>query len=400
MPSAAVAKYASIVIDAQTGQVLHAAGADTRNFPASLTKMMTLYMTFEALDSGKLGLHQRLPVSQRAAGMAPTKLGLKPGETVEVEDCILGLVTKSANDCAVVLAEAIGGSEANFARMMTDRARALGMSRTTFKNASGLPNPGQLSTARDMARLSQALIQDHKRHYGFFSTASFTFRGVNHTNHNRLMARYEGMDGLKTGFIRASGFNLAASAVRDGRRLIAVVFGGQSPVWRDNHLADLMDEAFEGRSTPVLMAEAPVRSPSNRANRGTPVPDRKPDADDGGVVRAVASAAGELSLVSTANAAVPTAAAPRAAAGPGWGIQVGAFNDKAAGQRAVAQATAKAGTILDKALPNLVEVRTDRGETIYRARLVGLDEKTARRACATLSKAGQGCMTVPPARGT
>lgn len=404
LPATAAAKYASIVIDAQTGQVLHAASADTRNFPASLTKMMTLYMTFEALDDGKLSLNQRLPVSARAAGMAPSKLGLKAGERVAVEDCILGLVTKSANDCAVVLAEALGGSEVNFAKMMTAKARSMGMTRTTFKNASGLPNAGQLSTARDMARLAQALLQDHPKHYGYFSTRSFTFRGVTHNNHNRLMARYDGMDGLKTGFIRASGFNLAASAVRDGRRLIAVVFGGQSAVWRDNHLASLMDRAFDGRATPLLMAEAPVRSPAGRSGRAVaPVPDRKPGGEtrgETGVVSAVAQAAGELSLVSAAVAATPAAGLPKAAAPSGWGIQVGAFNDKASSQRAVALATQRAGSILDKAVPHIVAVPTDRGATLFRARLVGLDEKTARRACAALSKAGQGCLTVPPARGT
>ncbi len=397
VPAAALAKYASIVIDAETGQVLHAASADTRNFPASLTKMMTLYMTFEALESGKLTLQQRLPVSARAAGMAPSKLGLKAGDRVTVEDCVLGLVTKSANDCSVVLAEAIGGSEINFAKMMTAKARSIGMTRTTFKNASGLPNAGQLSTARDMARLAQALLTDHRKHYGYFSTRKFTFRGVTHHNHNRLMARYDGMDGLKTGFIRASGFNLAASAVRDGRRLIAVVFGGQSASWRDNHLAGLMDKAFEGKATPLLMAEAPVRGPAGRARPVAPVPDRKPAGDS--VVTAVAQAAGELSLVSSAIAATPSAALPKAAAPSGWGIQVGAFNDKSASQRAVAQATQRAGSLLDKALPHVVEVKTD-GGVLYRARLVGLDEKTARRACAALSKAGQGCLTVPPQRGT
>lgn len=395
VPAGAAAKYASIVMDAETGQVLHAANADTRKFPASLTKMMTLYMTFEALESGKLTLEQRLPVSARAAGMAPSKLGLKAGDRVRVEDCVLGLVTKSANDCAVVLAEAIGGSEMNFAKLMTAKARSIGMTRTTFKNASGLPNSGQLSTARDMARLSQALLQDHKKYYGFFSTKSFTYRGITHNNHNRLMARYDGMDGLKTGFIRASGFNLAASAVRDGRRLIAVVFGGQSATWRDNHLAGLMDKAFEGRSTPLLMAG--VSAPAGRTRPVAPVPERKPEGDS--VVAAVAQAAGELSLVSTAVAATPAAALPKASVPAGWGIQVGAFNDKAASQRAVALATQRAANLLDKATPHVVEVKTDKGP-LFRARLVGLDEKTARRACAALSRAGQGCLTVPPARGT
>ncbi|WP_234703849.1 D-alanyl-D-alanine carboxypeptidase [Rhodospirillum centenum] len=404
-PGTALAKYASIVIDAETGEILHAASADTRNFPASMTKMMTLYMTFDALDARKLTLDQRLKVSSRAAGMAPSKLGLKPGETIRTEDCILSLVTKSANDCAVVLAEAIGGTETEFARMMTDRARALGMRRTTFRNASGLPNAGQLSTARDMARLAQALIQDHAKYYPYFSTRQFTYKGVTHGNHNRLMARYRGMDGLKTGFIRASGFNLAASAVRDGRRLIGVVFGGETAVWRDNHMADLLDKAFEGRATPMLVASAErVQAPGKASRRtpASPTPGRKPD-ESGSVVTAMANAAeavarsaGDLQLVSSAIAA-PAAPAAKKAPG-GWGIQVGAFNDRSASQRAVANATQRAPALLDRAIPHVMEVSTGKG-SLYRARLMGLDEKTARRACAQLAKAGQGCLTVPPQQG-
>lgn len=404
-PGSALAKYASIVIEADSGEVLHAASADARNFPASLTKMMTLYMTFDALNAGKLTLDQRLKVSTRASGMAPSKLGLQPGETIRTEDCVLALVTKSANDCAVVLAEAIGGTETEFARMMTDRARAIGMTRTTFRNASGLPNAGQLSTARDMARLAQALIQDHKKYYPYFSTRQFTYKGVTHGNHNRLMARYAGMDGLKTGFIRASGFNLAASAVRDGRRLIAVVFGGETAAWRDRHLADLLDKAFEGRTSPMLVASADrVQAPAkaSRKAQGSAVPGRKPEESTTVVAamaqaaEAVARGAGEISLVSTAVAA-PAAPTMKKAPG-GWGIQVGAFNDRASGQRAVANATQRAPALLDRAIPHVMEVSTGKG-SLYRARLMGLDEKTARRACTQLAKSGQGCLTVPPQQG-
>ncbi|HYE49244.1 MAG TPA: D-alanyl-D-alanine carboxypeptidase family protein [Azospirillaceae bacterium] len=389
LPADAAAKYASIVIDAESGEVLHASGADNRNFPASLTKMMTLYMTFDALNSGKLKLDQRLPVSQRASIQAPSKLGLRPGDTIRVEDAILALVTKSANDASVVLAEAIGGSEAKFAAMMTDKARKLGMSRTTFRNPNGLPNPGQLTTARDMARLGQALIYDHARYYPYFKTAAFSYNGAVHHNHNRLMARYPGMDGLKTGFINASGFNLVASAVRDGRRLIAVVMGGETAGWRDRHLAGLLDKAFAGGGARVLVASAkgkPVKKPAR--------PERT-DPTLGDVVNAVASA--DLSLTSTAVAA-PLAPDVAKAKPSGWGVQVGAFGDKAAGQRAVAQATEKAGGLLNSAVPHVAEARSKDG-TLYRARLMGLDEKTARAACARLSKAGQGCLTVPPPAG-
>jgi len=401
LPAGAMAKYASIVVDPQTGQVLHAANADTRYFPASLTKMMTLYLTFDALEKGKLSLNTRLPVSKRAEGMAPSKLGLRAGQTIEVEDAILALVTKSANDVAVVLAEGIGGTEIEFARLMTERARQIGMTRTTFRNASGLPNPGQLSTARDMARLSQALIQDHAKFYHYFSRQTFTFKGVTHRGHNRLMGRYPGMDGLKTGYIRASGFNLAASAVRDGRRLIAVVFGGQTARWRDDHLAGLLDKAFEGRTAPMLVAAVGPRGSAAKAT--APVPGRKPD-DGEGVVSAVASAAGAIAsgageLVVAKPAVASTLPAPVPARMPsGWGIQVGAFNNKPASQKAVATATQRASSLLDGATPHVVEVSTGSG-MLYRARLMGLDEQTARRACAQLSKSGLGCVTVPPQGG-
>ncbi|MFM2042777.1 MAG: D-alanyl-D-alanine carboxypeptidase [Pseudomonadota bacterium] len=408
MPVQALAKYASIVIDARTGQVLHAANADTRLFPASLTKMMTLYMTFEALEAGKLTLNTRLPVSRRAEGMAPTKLGLRAGQTIRVEDAILGLVIRSANDASVVLAEALAGTEVEFARQMTEKARSLGMTRTTFRNASGLPNAGQLSTVRDMARLAQALVDDHGEHYHFFSRRSFTYAGVTMNSHNRLMARYDGMDGLKTGFTNASGFNLASSVVRDGRRLVGVVFGGQTARWRDDHMASLLDRAFEGRSAPVLVASAPA---ARRAATATaeaaraPVPARKPGQAEtdvaATVVRvagAIATGAGELALPKPAVAG--TLAAPMPAVAPGgWGIQVGAFNNQTAGQRAVATATQRASGLLDSAIPHVVEVKAS-GNTLYRARLMGLDEKTARRACSRLSKGGIGCVTVPPQRGS
>lgn len=392
LPTAALAKYASIIIDAKSGEVLHEAGADTRNFPASLTKMMTLHMVFDALKAGKLKLADPMKVSAHASGMAPSKLGLRPGDTITVEQCVLALVTKSANDCAAVIAETIGGTEVNFARMMTDRARQLGMTRTTFRNASGLPNTGQLSTARDMARLAQSLIYDHAQYYGYFNTKSFTYKGTTIGSHNRLMARYPGMDGLKTGYIRASGFNLASSAVRDGRRLIGVVFGGQTAAWRDNHMADLLDEAFKGKkSAPMLVASADAKAKSRPA---------KSRNEERSVVAAVASeivnSAEEIALPRTAVAAPVAASLPKVNANGRWAIQVGAFNDKQASQRAVSQATQRAGTLLDSATPQVMEVSTAKGK-LYRARLTGMDEKTARRACAQLSKGGHSCLTVPPA---
>ena len=243
-PAHAAPPYAELLLDPATGAVLHAVNADVTTQPASLTKMMTLFLAFDALDKGDLTLDQLVPVSRRAQNMAPSKLGLVAGTTIRVEDAVLGLVTRSANDAAVVLAEAIGGTEEQFAEMMTMKARMLGMRNTSFHNASGLPNSRQLTTARDIATLSQALIKGHTRHYPYFSRTSFTYNGAPVQTHNRLMSRYDGMDGIKTGFVNASGFNLAGTAVRNGRRLIAVVLGGRTSKERDNRVAALLDHGF------------------------------------------------------------------------------------------------------------------------------------------------------------
>jgi D-alanyl-D-alanine carboxypeptidase len=251
----------AIVIDAATGAVLSEIRPDMAAYPASLTKMMTLYLTFAALNDGRLRVDQLLPVSSHASGQAPTKLWLKPGDTVPVQTLILGLVTRSANDAAVVLAEALAGSETDFAALMTETAHRLAMSDTTFRNASGLPDPEQHTTARDLARLSLALYQDFPREYAYFSVRAFAFRGQTITTHNHMLDSYEGSDGLKTGFIRASGFNLAASAERHGHRLIGVVLG--SPSWpvRDREMAALFDRGFAALGA-VQVASADTVEPA------------------------------------------------------------------------------------------------------------------------------------------
>ena len=243
--AASARQEASILLDYRSGEVLAARNADDSVIPASLTKMMTLYLTFRAVTAGQLDLSSRIKVSSRAAGMPPTKLGLRAGDTIPVEDAIMGLVTRSANDAATVLAEALGGSEDRFAMAMTRTARKLGMTRTVFRNASGLPDGEQRTTARDLALLASRLIKDYPGYYRYFSSQGFAYRGRNHPNHNRLLAVYPGMDGLKTGYTRASGFNLAASAVRDGRRLVAVVIGGRSASARDATMVALLDRGFE-----------------------------------------------------------------------------------------------------------------------------------------------------------
>ena len=269
---AARAGYAAIVVDGSTGEVLQQVNADQRDYPASLTKMMTLYLTFEGLKSGRLRLDQQMPVSASAAGKAPTKLGLLAGQTISVQDCILGMITKSANDAATVMAEGIGGSENRFADMMDAQAALLGMTDTHFANASGLPDPDNISTAHDLVRLAMALYRDFPQYAHFFATQEFVFRGRVVRGHNNLMYRYPGMDGLKTGFTDASGFNLASTAVRDGHRLFAVVLGGRTAALRDNLMARLLDDCFSGEQTPpILVAEAAgMRGHRRTAVRRTP----------------------------------------------------------------------------------------------------------------------------------
>jgi D-alanyl-D-alanine carboxypeptidase len=238
-------KYASIVMDADTGMILSQRYADKKLHPASLTKMMTLLLTFEALDRGLIRKADRVRISNHAAKMVPSKLGIPAGSSIKVEDAIYILVTKSANDIAVALAEHIGGSESKFARLMTARARTIGMNKTKFRNASGLHHKYQVSSARDMAKMARYILQRYPHYYRYFSTKSFTYKGKTYRNHNRLMESYKGMDGFKTGYVNASGFNLVASAYRNNRRLIGVVFGGRSSRTRNAHMAEIMDAGFK-----------------------------------------------------------------------------------------------------------------------------------------------------------
>ena len=238
-------RYASIIMDADTGMILRQRYADKSLHPASLTKIMTLLMLFEAIDRSEIKKTDRIRISQRAASMVPSKLGLPAGSSIKVEDAIYALVTKSANDIAVAVGEHIGGSESKFAALMTARAHTIGMSKTRFKNASGLHDPAQVSSARDMAKLARYILHRYPHYYRYFSTRSFTYQGKTYQSHNRLMNSYKGMDGFKTGYINASGFNLVASANRDGRRLIGVVFGGRTSKSRNDHMANILDEGFE-----------------------------------------------------------------------------------------------------------------------------------------------------------
>jgi D-alanyl-D-alanine carboxypeptidase len=247
--------YADLVMDANTGAVLHAENADSLRHPASLTKIMTLYLLFEQLEAGKLRLDSRMEVSEHAALQAPSKLGLAPGQTIIVEDAIRALVTKSANDAAVVIAETIGGDEDTFARLMTRKARALGMTRTVYNNASGLPDEEQLTTARDQVTLGRAIQDRFPRYYTYFKTPSFVYQGHAIRNHNRLLGKVEGVDGIKTGYTRASGFNLVTSMRRGNRHIVAAVLGGTSGASRDARMRSLVEQHIASASASRTVAK-------------------------------------------------------------------------------------------------------------------------------------------------
>lgn len=432
VPGPAAAKYASIVLEAESGVVLHATNANTRNYPASLTKMMTLYMLFEALENGELTENHTFKVSRRAAGQAPSKLGLRKGQRITVHDAILALVTKSANDVATVVAEGLGGTEANFAKMMTARAQRLGMTRTTFRNASGLPHRGQLSTARDLAMLSRALIYDFPRRYRLFATKAFKYRGRTYRNHNKLLSTYAGTDGVKTGYTRASGFNLAASAQRNGVRLIAVVMGGKTGRSRDSHMRSLLDKGFARSATLIAAAPKAPGVPKAKPELKPPAPIvaapavKKRDDRPATMVAAAQPVVQPVAVVQPAAAAQPATirqnvaiAQPQAAvtaptvkavvaalpqpvgkqAGPDpdgpWGIQVGAFTKFAAARQTAERAARALPKMLNQTIIAITSAPLD-GTVIYRARLVGVPEIIARRACGNLQNMNMACHVVAP----
>jgi D-alanyl-D-alanine carboxypeptidase len=261
----ALAAVSALVVEQASGRTISAVNADTPRYPASLTKMMTLYLLFDALDRGRVRMNSPLRVSRYAASRPPSRLGLRPGQTITVRAAILALATKSANDVAVVVAENLAGNEAAFARQMTAKAQSLGMRRTIFRNASGLHHPQQRTTARDMAQLGRALLRDHPQQYRIFATRSFRWGRAHHANHNRLMNSYRGMDGIKTGYTGPAGYNLVASASRKGRRLVGVVMGSRSSAVRNALMASLLDQGF--RTQPGALAVA--RSKQTRARTQT-----------------------------------------------------------------------------------------------------------------------------------
>ncbi|MBV8190053.1 MAG: D-alanyl-D-alanine carboxypeptidase [Alphaproteobacteria bacterium] len=391
------AKDSYLILDATSGRELAADHPDDLRHPASLTKLMTLYLTFSALDSGRLSLGDGLPVSLNALNAPPTKMGFTPNGTVSVRDAIMGLVTRSANDAAVVLAEALGGDEASFAQMMTQKARQLGMTSTVFRNASGLPNRDQVTTARDLARLAYALLRDYPHYYPVFSVLNYPYRGRILENHNRMLVTYEGADGLKTGYTVASGFNLVMSAVRDNRRLIGVVMGGDSGWQRDKLMAELMDHGFASaqalRLSPWTAMRKPASARYTAANFDPSLvlplstPHLAAAAPQGAGTDAVVQAASIDQRNSTGS--VASAEGSAVVSGPAigsWAIQVGSFSDTQAAQQALERASSVLPSSTRSAAAASIEEVQMATKTFHRARLTNLSQPQAVEGCKALEK--------------
>jgi D-alanyl-D-alanine carboxypeptidase len=357
---------------------------------------MTLYMLFDALESGVVSLETEMTASAEAASRPASDLGLAPGDAITVQDAIRALIIQSANDVAVVVAEHLGDDESLFAASMTQRASALGLTGTHFANASGLPDPRQRTTARDMARLAYALHRDFAQYWPYFSETDFTWNGRTHASHNTLVGRVAGVDGLKTGYIRASGFNVAATAQRGGRRLVAVVMGGASPAVRDAHAQELIEAGFaalnaRAESRQLAALEIPRLNPIREHQILT--------AELSGQLRpaAMGSATGARAAPAQIVFTDPgEPAAPGLALPPGWSVQVGAFGSQAAARaRLETVADMDIAAVLTEA--DLVTAQSPRaGRALWRARFSGLDADQARAACAQLEARGEACFTVAP----
>ncbi|PAQ09356.1 D-alanyl-D-alanine carboxypeptidase [Mesorhizobium temperatum] len=433
--SSMAARSAAIVIDAKTGKVLYSSNADGRRYPASLTKMMTLYLAFEAMANGKISKNSRVVFSANAAAEPPTKLGVRRGGAITVETAILSMVTKSANDSATALGELLGGNEANFAHMMTAKARALGMKGTVFRNAHGLPNPGQFTTARDMAVLGIALREHFPQYYGYFSQRSFLYGRKRINGHNRLLGRIKGVDGIKTGYTRASGYNLVSSVDDGDRRIVAVIIGGKSGGSRDNQMAALINTYMpkaSSRGSGMLIAKAGGGNPITALTkvflpkRDAPMPDSRPDDDapDGDAIASLVeetepaveetipvvqtrpvSQTKKVNTVATADdvatARVAAAYAEPAAVDPvntasvpsGWAVQVASSPKQSEAQALLDETSKQAPSILADATGFTVAFEKD-GVTYYRARFGFGSKSAAWKACNALKKKKIECYAV------
>lgn len=373
----AQAKYASFIINENTKRVYYTANADTRNYPASLTKIMTLYMIFDALKTKKISMNTKFKVSRRATRQPPSKLNLSAGSSISVKHAILALITKSANDVATVVAENLGKSERNFARLMTKKARKLGMKRTTFKNASGLPNRGQLSTARDMATLGMAIRKNHSGFFKLFKTKSFIYKGTKYSNHNNLLGSYSGTDGIKTGYTHASGFNLVASVERNGQRIIGVVFGGKKARSRDKHMIKLLNRYFKtNASKPLVRIANASELPKNRPKIIVAEKNVKNFKVPPNVINTL--------LLDRTN--------------DDWFIQIGAFTNRLNAHKAARNARnvvpEQLGN-LPASLSKISKVNNNNTEYLWRVRFIELAENQARSVCAELWTSGLSCIPLP-----
>ncbi|MEQ9520149.1 MAG: D-alanyl-D-alanine carboxypeptidase [Parvibaculum sp.] len=410
-PALANSKYAAVVVDGHTGRLIYSRNADRARYPASLTKVMTLYLLFEELDAGRVSLHTPLRVSRRAADQPPSKLGVAPGSTITVDEAIRALVTKSANDVAVVIGEHIAGSEYRFAQRMTSTARRLGMNRTRFMNASGLPNSRQLTTARDMATLAQKVQEDFPEYFAFFSITEFRHNGRRYTNHNRLVGRYSGATGLKTGYTRASGFNLTTTVERNGKYLIGVVLGGRTAQTRDNHMVEILDAAWN-----TAVARNQTSSPTYASLKEAPIPLQRPGSDtttttvvaaashiaipapvpQGDIESAVTIDHSQLRAEAVTNLRSTTFPTERDAFDPNsWVIQVGAYAEPSQAVDRIREAVNAAPLQLANAVPITMPF-SSRNQTLYRSRFGGFDEHSAKNACAELGRSAITCIAIPP----
>ena len=423
-------RYAAYVIDANTGQVLFSRNADARRYPASLTKMMTIYLIFEAMEAGRISENTRVPFSRNAASEPPTKLGVKAGGSITVQTAIRALVTRSANDVSTAVAELIGGSEAEFARMMTAKARQLGMNNTQFRNAHGLPNAQQYTTARDMAILGIALREHFPKQYSYFATRSFTHGKQRISTHNRLLGRIEGVDGIKTGYIRASGFNLVSSVRSNGRSVVAVVMGGQSARSRDDHMAALIREHLPRASRSSggpLVASRKIAPGTARAvaaalpSTNIPMPAFRPSGDSVAVAASAAPTVTAYAPTPRATAPTPSAAimatapipsapvptpvatADRFSSGDGvdpmqtasttpsgWAVQIASSPSQKEAFAALVRTGKEASGVLGSANA-FIEEFENRGTLYYRARFGFASKDQARNACNALKKRKIDC---------
>jgi D-alanyl-D-alanine carboxypeptidase len=404
----------AIVVDMNSGSILYSQSADLPRYPASLTKMMTLYVLFGYLRAGKVTPTSELVVTPHAASQAPTKLGLKPGATISTTDAVKALVTQSANDAAVTIAENLAGTEENFARVMTDTARSIGMNATTFRNASGLPNEDQITTARDMATLAAHLIHDYPEYYGVFETRYFTFNGRKYRNHNKLLFGYQGCDGIKTGYTKASGFNLTASVHRGNKHLVAVVLGGKTGGQRDAAMRSVLDRHFakatDTKPTPAQLLASLVPAPSPPAVQKpaytlappTPAPSAPTAPAAEASTDTPADTATDTEEGDTGDPAEPikasltvTEPAPKATIKPSkyqgaFQVQVGAFTSEAEAENRLGMVQQRASDLLDGHMPFTTSfMRAD--EEWYRARFAGFSRKSAQAACAALKKMSLDC---------